>query len=81
MSDLEIRPDAELDLHGVMCPYNYVKTKLKLEEMKPGQILAVIIDDGEPIRNVPRSAHDEGHKILQIQKLDHAYRVLIQHGP
>ena len=81
MSDLEIRPDAELDLRGVMCPYNYVKTKLKLEEMKPGQILAVIIDDGEPIRNVPRSAHDEGHKILHIQKLDHTYRVIIQHGP
>ena len=81
MSELEIRPDAELDLRGVMCPYNYVKTKLKLEEMKPGQILAVIIDDGEPIRNVPRSANDEGHKILQIQKLDNAYRVIIEHGP
>jgi len=81
MSELEIRPDAELDLRGVMCPYNYVKTKLKLEEMKPGQILAVIIDDGEPIRNVPRSAKDEGHKVLQIQKFNNAYRVIIEHSP
>ncbi len=82
MSELKIRADAELDLRGVMCPYNYVKTKLKLEEMKPGQILAVIIDDGEPIRNVPRSAKDEGHKVLEIYKLDTgAYRVLIERNP
>lgn len=78
MSELEIHVDAELDLRGVHCPYNYVKTKLKLEEMKPGQILSVIIDDGEPIRNVPRSATDEGHKVLQIEKMDTAYRVLIE---
>jgi tRNA 2-thiouridine synthesizing protein A len=59
-----------------------VKTKLKLEEMKPGQILAVIIDDGEPIRNVPRSAKDEGHKVLEINKLDtDAYRVFIERSP
>ena len=78
MSELEIRVDAELDLRGVHCPYNYVKTKLKLEEMKPGQILSVIIDDGEPIRNVPRSATDEGHKVLQIERMGTAYRVLIE---
>jgi tRNA 2-thiouridine synthesizing protein A len=81
MSEMEVQVDAELDLRGVMCPYNYVKTKLKLEEMKPGQILAVIIDDGEPIRNVPRSARDEGHKVLQINKLDHAFRVIIEKSP
>ncbi len=81
MSELEIRPDAELDLRGVMCPYNYVKTKLKLEEMKPGQVLAVIIDDGEPIRNVPRSARDEGHRVLEIQKYDAAFRVYMERGP
>jgi TusA-related sulfurtransferase len=81
MSEIEIRVDEELDLRGVICPYNYVKTKLKLEEMKPGQVLAVIIDDGEPIRNVPRSAKDEGHKVLHIQKFDTAYRVIIERNP
>jgi tRNA 2-thiouridine synthesizing protein A len=80
MSELEIRADVELDLRGVMCPYNYVKTKLKLEEMKPGQILAVLIDDGEPIRNVPRSARDEGHNVLQIQKMESSFRVLVEKG-
>jgi sulfite reductase (ferredoxin) len=39
----------ELDLKGVACPFNFVRTKLKLEEMESGDILAVILDDGEPI--------------------------------
>ena len=54
-------PDEELDLRGVICPYNFVKTKLKLESMAPGQLLLVHLDDGDPIRNVPRSVSDDGH--------------------
>jgi tRNA 2-thiouridine synthesizing protein A len=69
---------AELDLRGVMCPYNYVKTKLKLETMQPGQILSVILDEGEPMRNVPRSVLDDGHMIVKQEKIGHAYRVLIK---
>ncbi|MEK6684711.1 MAG: sulfurtransferase TusA family protein [Nitrospirota bacterium] len=70
--------DAELDLRGVVCPYNYVKTKLKLETMAVGQILSVMVDDGEPIRNVPRSVSEDGHTILKQEKMDHYFRVLIQ---
>ena len=68
----------ELDLRGVMCPYNYVKTKLKLESMEAGQILSVIVDDGEPIRNVPRSIAEDGHTILRQEKVGDCFRVLIQ---
>lgn len=77
----EIRPDAKLDLKGVLCPINFVKTKLKLEEMEEGQILEVILDDGEPMRNVPRSVKEEGHKIVGIEKLpDDTYKLLIRKG-
>ncbi len=55
-----------LDLSGVACPMNFVKTKLQLEEMDAGQILHVILDGGEPIRNVPRSVQSEGHKIVEV---------------
>lgn len=74
----ELRADAELDLRGVICPYNFVKTKLKLETMEPGQILAVILDDGDPIRNVPRSVSDDGHLVLSQERQDRSYRVMIQ---
>lgn len=68
----------EIDLRGVICPYNFVKTKLKLDAMLPGQILAVLLDEGEPIRNVPQSVKNEGHAILNQESLGTTYRVLIQ---
>ncbi len=70
--------DVELDLRGVICPYNFVKTKLELETMKQGQILSVLLDDGDPIRNVPRSVENEGHTVLALERVDQAYRVLIR---
>jgi TusA-related sulfurtransferase len=73
-----VQPDAELDLRGVICPYNFVKTKLKLETMEPGQVLAVILDDGEPIRNVPRSVKDDGHTVLGQEPLEQSFRVIIR---
>jgi TusA-related sulfurtransferase len=73
-----IRPDAELDLRGVICPYNFVKTKLKLETMAEGQLLAVILDAGDPIRNVPQSVSNEGHEVVLQEPFDQAYRVVIR---
>lgn len=64
-------PDvATLDLKGVACPMNYVKTKLKLEMMPAGAELAVLLDDGEPIENVPRSVRNDGHEILSMDLLE-----------
>jgi sulfite reductase (ferredoxin) len=70
----------KLDLKGVGCPFNYVRTKLKLEEMESGELLEIVIDDGEPYRNVPRSVRDDGHKILEEEKVGEHYRLVIQKG-
>lgn len=73
-----ISTDVELDLRGVICPYNFVKTKLKLETMNQGQVLAVLLDDGDPIKNVPRSVENEGHSVLAQDRVGSSYRVLIR---
>ncbi|MEC4889982.1 MAG: sulfurtransferase TusA family protein [Nitrospira sp.] len=77
-SELASTSDAELDLRGVICPYNFVKTKLKLETMSEGQVLSVLLDDGDPIRNVPRSVENEGHTVLIQERVEQAFRVLIR---
>lgn len=69
-----------IDLNGVRCPLNFVKTKLELEMMGQGEILEVILDDGEPIRNVPRSVKNEGHKILKVERQEDGFRLLIEKG-
>jgi sulfite reductase (ferredoxin) len=69
------------DLRGVACPMNYVKTKLKLEMMDAGEQLEVWLDAGEPIKNVPLSLKNDGHKLLLQEPLEAAeshYRILIE---
>ena len=78
MADKEIVPDEKIDLRGVLCPINFVKTKLKLEMMDSGQVLEVILDDGEHIRSVPRSIKEEGHRVVKVENIDGAYRLLIK---
>ena len=43
-----------LDQKGVACPFDYVQTKVRLEEMDAGALLAITIDDGKPIEDVPK---------------------------
>jgi len=74
----EINADEKLDLLGVTCPINFVKTKLKLETMQSGQVLEVNLDAGEALRNVPRSVKEEGHKILKAEKHDSGFKIYIE---
>ena len=52
-----------IDLTGVACPMNWVKTKLALERLASGDSIAVRLDPGEPIESVPRSAREDGHEV------------------
>jgi len=58
------------DLRGVLCPMNFVRTKLELASLKSGDILEVLLDDGKPIENVPGSVKLEGHQVLAQKQLD-----------
>lgn len=71
-----------LNLRGVKCPYNFVKTKIKLEDMAAGALLEVLLDPGEPVENVPRSCRDHGHEVLAVEPVDGGsmFRVLIRKG-
>jgi TusA-related sulfurtransferase len=63
----ELKPaDASLNLRGTPCPINFVRTKLKLEQMNPGQVLEVWLDPGEPIEQVPDSLRMEGYIVEVI---------------
>ncbi len=67
-----------LDLSGVVCPINFVRTKLKLETMSVGQELQVILDDGEPIESVSKSILEEGQEIISKTRSGDKWKLLIR---
>ncbi|NDH62293.1 MAG: sulfurtransferase TusA family protein [Alphaproteobacteria bacterium] len=62
-----IKPDHDIDITGEVCPMTFVRTKLRLERMRSGEVLSVRLRGDEPLRNVPRAARDEGHTVLGIE--------------
>jgi TusA-related sulfurtransferase len=69
-----------VDLRGVTCPTNFVKAKLALELIDTGETVRFILDDGEPIKNVPRSLKAEGHKLLGLKEEDGHYVLTLEKG-
>ena len=71
--------DKELNLQGEVCPYTFVKSKLALEIMQPGQVLRVIVDNDESAANVPRSMQNEGYNVLGVTKLNNKdWQIVVQ---
>jgi TusA-related sulfurtransferase len=65
-----------IDLRGVSCPTNFVKAKLALEEVDTGTIVQILLDDGEPVKNVPRSLKADGHKLIGLKQTDEGHYIL-----
>ncbi|MDR3230685.1 MAG: sulfurtransferase TusA family protein [Synergistaceae bacterium] len=73
--------DQTVDITDVVCPVTFVKAKVALEELDDGQVLSIRMNDGEPVRNVPRSIRDEGHEILKlIDNGDSTFSLIVRKG-
>jgi len=70
--------DAHLDLRGTPCPINFVRTKLRLQQMSPGSLLEVWIDGGEPIEQVPDSLTMEGYQIESLDERQEFFSLLVR---
>lgn len=62
----DITSDGFVDITDKVCPLTFVKAKVAMEELDAGCILAVRMNDGEPVQNVPRSFKDDGHQVLRL---------------
>lgn len=65
-----------IDLRGISCPTNFVKAKLALEELDNGTIVKLLLDDGEPVKNVPRSLKADGHRLIGLKQADEGHYIL-----
>ena len=76
-----LKPDAHLDLRGTPCPLNFVRTKLRLEQMSPDSLLEVWLDPGEPIEQVPDSLVLSGYTVEKIEERQGFFALLVRRPP
>ncbi len=62
--------DRYLDITQEVCPLTFVKTKLLIEQLSPGQTAEIRLKGAEPLENVPRSVREHGHEVLSLEPED-----------
>ncbi len=67
--------DIHLDITADVCPITFVRTKLMIEGMERGMVAEVRLNDGEPLKNVPRSVVEHGHTVVSLEPEDAGRRV------
>lgn len=71
--------DETVDITDKVCPLTFVKAKVALEELDDGEVIAIRMNDGEPVQNVPRSVKEEGHQILKlVDNEDGTYNLIVR---
>ena len=77
MADFVI--DDTVDITDVVCPTTFVKAKVAMDELEDGEVIAIRMNDGEPVQNVPRSIKEEGHQILKlVNNEDGTYNLIVK---
>ncbi|MBO7078159.1 MAG: sulfurtransferase TusA family protein [Bacteroidales bacterium] len=67
-----------LDITKEHCPMTFVKTKIELSKLAPGDTLEVLLSEGEPLDNVPRNAKEQGFNVLSVEHVEGTtHRVII----
>ena len=79
MHDLGLRSTMKsIDVTQDHCPMTFVKVKVALEQLEFGQQLDVLLSPGEPLENIPKSAREEGNRIIEIRQDNGNYHVVIE---
>ncbi len=80
--DPALTADRVIDITADLCPMTFVKTRIALDRLLPGQTLLVRLRGQEPLRNVPRTAREQGHAVLeQREESDGSTLLLLRKGP
>ena len=74
-----IRIDDTVDITDKVCPLTFAKAKVAIDELEDGEVIAIRMNDGEPVQNVPRSIKEEGDQILKlVNNEDGTYNLIVK---
>ena len=57
-----------LDLAGVSCPMNFVRIKIALSRLQPGEVIRARLDSGEDAAELKRTLVEQGYHVLGLEQ-------------
>ncbi len=76
--DGPLAADETLDATGLYCPLPVVKTAERIKEMREGQVLEVLSDDGGIQADLPAWCESFGHEYLGLLRDDVKWRLYVR---
>ncbi|AKG92629.1 putative redox protein, regulator of disulfide bond formation [Geoglobus ahangari] len=68
-----------VDLRGEVCPFTFVRTKVAMEDMEPGEVFEIITDHEPAVRDLPRSLEAEGHEVISVEEAgEQEWRIVVR---
>jgi tRNA 2-thiouridine synthesizing protein A len=67
-----------LDLCGIKCPLSWAKAKVRLETMRRGAELDLLLDDPQGAADIPRAAEASGHQVVGLVEEGDRWRITIE---
>ncbi|NOY11844.1 MAG: sulfurtransferase TusA family protein [Archaeoglobi archaeon] len=68
-----------VDLRGEVCPFTFVRTKVAMEDMEPGEVFEIITDHEPAVRDLPRSLEAEGHEVISVEEVgEQEWRIVVR---
>ena len=68
-----------LDITREHCPMTFVKTKIELSKLAQGETLEVLVVEGEPLENIPKSSTEQGFKVLEVSHVQgNVHKIVLQ---
>ena len=65
-----------VDVQGVSCPVNAVRVKHAISELSDGELIEILVDEGDAIIMVARSINDAGHRIFKVERREHSVSII-----
>jgi tRNA 2-thiouridine synthesizing protein A len=66
-----------LDVQGISCPVNAVRVKAAVASLNDGELLEVLVDEGEAVIRVARTLKDSGHRIVKVENRGEGVSVIV----
>ena len=60
----------------------FVRAKLLMERMKPGEVAEILLSGCDPLENVPRAIWEHGYEVISLEaESDDIFRLIIKKPP